>query len=123
MHRDDGDLHRWSMWPLPIACILVGSGNCIGVFLCPESQKRHGKMGSAACAAMKWGRLRQLLDNVFFEGLSDIQPHAFNDDNMAQLARGRGKRRSRIAHRHHSAEHIHHGMHTPRSVSGRRGDL
>ena len=31
------------------------------------------------------GRLRQLLDNVFFEGLADIQPHAFNDDNMHNL--------------------------------------
>ena len=31
------------------------------------------------------GRLCQLLDNVFFEGLSDIQPHAFNDDNMHNL--------------------------------------
>ena len=31
------------------------------------------------------GRLRQLLDNVFFEGLSDIQPHAFNDDNIHNL--------------------------------------
>ena len=31
------------------------------------------------------GRLCQLLDNVFFEGLSDMQPHAFNDDNMHNL--------------------------------------
>ena len=31
------------------------------------------------------GCLRQLLDNVFFEGLADIQPHAFNDDNMHNL--------------------------------------
>ena len=31
------------------------------------------------------GRLCQLLDNVFFEGLADMQPHAFNDDNMHNL--------------------------------------
>ena len=31
------------------------------------------------------GCLRQLLDNVFFEGLADIQPHAFNGDNANNL--------------------------------------
>lgn len=31
------------------------------------------------------GRLRALLGDVFFEGLADIQPHAFNDDNASNL--------------------------------------
>ncbi len=31
------------------------------------------------------GRLRHLLDDVFFQGLADIQPHAFNADNASNL--------------------------------------
>ena len=51
----------------------------------PREIEASWENGIRSVRRNEMGRLRQLLDNVFFEGLSDMQPHAFNDDNMHNL--------------------------------------
>ena len=51
----------------------------------PREPEASWENGIRSVRRDEMGRLRQLLDKVFFEGLSDIQPHAFNDDNMHNL--------------------------------------
>ena len=51
----------------------------------PREPEASWENGIRSVRRDEMGRLCQLLDNVFFEGLSDMQPHAFNDGNMHNL--------------------------------------
>ena len=51
----------------------------------PREPEASWENGIRSVRRDEMGRLCQLLDDVFFEGLSDMQPHAFNDDNMHNL--------------------------------------
>ncbi len=51
----------------------------------PREPESSWENGIRSVRRDEMGCLRQLLDNVFFEGLADIQPHAFNGDNANNL--------------------------------------
>ena len=51
----------------------------------PREPEAAWENGIRSVRRGEMGRLRALLGDVFFEGLADIQPHAFNDDNASNL--------------------------------------
>ena len=51
----------------------------------PREPEATWENGIRSVRRDEMGRLRAVLNAVFFEGLADIQPHAFNDDNASNL--------------------------------------